>query len=190
MYLYLVSLVLYLTIQNDETEKKLLDIRRFLASILDSQCKCDVTALHISQGEFSCRSGLTESVTYRARITGTPTRSASDMAALVQTWMQSGAASIKVGSFRLQLDPTCDSALDNIHALDCEVKSTPETTTDTITTEKLVTGPNNDNSDESESVSSAQVVGIMLGGIIAGIFLTMLIVLVAVIVIWWKKNKS
>ena len=133
-----------------------------------------MTALHISQGEFSCRSGLTESVTYRARITGTPTRSASDMAALVQTWVQSGAASIKVGSSRLQLDPTCDSALDNIHALDCGAE--PEVTTDS--------------SDGSESVSSAQVVGIMLGGIIAGILLTMLILLVAVIVIWWKKNNS
>ena len=136
-----------------------------------------MTALHISQGEFSCRSGLAESVTYRARITGTPTRSASDMAALIQTWVQSGAASIKVGSSRLQLDPTCDSALDNIHALDCG--AAPEVTT-------LVT----DSSDGSESVSSAQVVGIMLGGIIAGIFLTMLILLVAVIVIWWKKNNS
>ena len=115
-------------IQNDDTDQKLSDIKQFLAEVLDPQCTCNLTMSHISQGEFSCRTGPADSVTFRARISGTSSRSASDMASLIRTWVQGGDASIKVGASRLHLDPTCDASLENIHDLDCMEKPTEKTT--------------------------------------------------------------
>ena len=82
---------------------------------------------YISQGEFSCRTGPADTVTYRARISGTPSHSASDMASLIHTWVQSGVASIKVGASRFQLDPNCEASLENIHAPDCVEVTKPLT---------------------------------------------------------------
>ena len=47
---------------------------------------------------------------------------------MINNWVQDGSASIKVGSSRFQLDPTCNATLDNIHAPDCDqdVPTVPE----------------------------------------------------------------
>jgi deleted-in-malignant-brain-tumors protein 1 len=184
--------------QNDDTEQKLSGIRKFLATVLNTQCKCNLTMSHISQGEFSCRAGPADSVTFRARISGTSSRSASDMASLIRTWVQDGDASIKVGASRLQLDPTCDVSLDNLHAPDCVEKLTekPAITSSIKTptekpTQKGTTGKTGNKSNGgSGGSSSADTVGILLGGIFAGLMLALLIVMVIIIVIWMKRIKS
>ena len=184
------SMIYSCILQNDEPEQKLSQIRQSLMATLTSQCNCNVTTSHISQGEFSCRTGPTDTVTYRARVSGTSSRSASDMVELIRSWAQGGDASIKVGGSRFQLDPTCDATLDNIHAPDCGTKVTP--TQDTKGTEqvtqKIVNG--NDDSGNNEGSSSAQVVGILVGGIIAGLLLALLIALTVMTVLWTRKQKS
>ena len=165
---------------------------------------------HISQGEFSCRAGPADSVTFRARISGPSSRSASDMASLVRTWVQDGDASIKVGASRFHLDPTCDASLENIHAQDCVEKPTEEPaktsskiptktptekpTVETPTkmatekpTEKGTTGALGTDGDGGSGI---KVAGILVGGIIAGLLLAVFIVMIIVIVMWMKKIKS
>ena len=179
-------------------EQKLSAIRQYLGTILNIKCKCDLTMSHISHGEFSCRTGAGDSVMFRARISGIPSRSASDMASLIRTWVQSGDASIKVGASRLQLDPTCDVSLDNLHAPDCVEKLTekPAITSSIKTptekpTQKGTTGKTGNKSNGgSGGSSSADTVGILLGGIFAGLMLALLIVMVIIIVIWMKRIKS
>ena len=182
------------------------------------QCKCDLTMSHISQGEFSCRTGPADSIIFRARIRGTSSRSASDLASLIRTWVQSGEASIKVGTSRFHLDPTCDASLENIHAPDCVEKPTetpstkaptepPSETPTKMPTEKptLVTDetptkasdkPSGEGTTDKatgnggDGDSGAKAVGILLGGIIAGLLLALLIVMIIIIVMWMKKIKS
>ena len=148
---------------------------------------------HISQGEFSCRAGPADSVTFRARISGTSSRSASDMASLIRTWVQDGDASIKVGASRLHLDPTCDASLENIHDLDC-IKPTEKTTqkpTETSTKLPIKTPTEKPTQKEAtgDGSSGTKAVGILLGAIIAGLLLALLIVMIIIIVMWIKKIK-
>ena len=165
---------------------------------------------HISQGEFSCRAGPADSVTFRTRISGPSSRSASDMASLVRTWVQGGDASIKVGASRFHLDPTCDASLENIHAPDCVEKPTEEpaktstkiptkTPTEKPTVEtptKMATkkptekGTTGELGNDDDGGSGIKVAGILVGGIIAGLLLAVFIVMIIVIVMWMKKFKS
>ena len=136
-------------LQSEGTKQKLDDIRKSLVSILNAQCTCDITTSHISQGEFSCRSDPTDSVVYRARISGTPTVSASDLAALIRNWVEGGSASVMVGSLRLHLDPNCDATLDNIHALDCN-QNVVEVTDEEPTEDKTDSSKDGDETDSSK----------------------------------------
>ena len=167
-------------------DQKLAGINQFLATVLNTQCKCDLTNSHISQGEFSCRTGLADSVVFRARISGTSSRSASDLASLIRTWVQNEGASIKVGALRFQLDSTCNASLENIHAPDCV--ETPNENPAKTPTEKQPEKGATGNGGSGDS--GAKVVGILLGGIIAGLLLALLIVMIIIIVMWMKKNKS
>ena len=162
-----------LFVQGNNSEETLAELQQFLASILNSQCKCGVTPSHISEGEFSCRRGSDDSINYRARIKGTSSRSASDLVALIQSWVQGGQASVRVQSARYEVDNSCNAFLDNIHALDCGTsKQSPS---------QIAGG--------DDSVDGAQVGGIILGAFIAGVLLALLVVFIVAIILW-KKNKT
>ena len=192
MFHYIIMLC---TIQNDSVEQKLSAVRQYLVTILNIQCKCDLTMSHISQEEFSCRSGPADSITFRARISGASSRSASDLASLIRTWVQGEEASIKVRTARLQLDPTCDASLENMHAPDCVEKPTEEPAktstknpTKTPTTKR--TQDENGGKGGSGGTSSGDTVGILFGGIIAGLLVALLIVTIIIIVTLIRKIKS
>ena len=97
--------------------------------LLNGLCNCVLTSAHISEGEFSLQNSgsenfmrareSAESINYRARIKGTSNYSASDLVALLQSWVQSGEASINIQSIHYNLDQSCETALDNIYALNC-----------------------------------------------------------------------
>ena len=197
--------------QGDDSAKVLAEFQQFLASILNSQCKCGVTPSHISEGEFSCRRGSDDSINYRARIKGTSSRSASDLVALIQSWVQGGQASVHVESARFSLDPSCSAALDNIHALDCgsqpltptEPPSQPlthmppsqpptEPPSQSASKPPQQQAPSKQSSvssnDRGETVSSAQVVGVIIGGIMAGMLLVLLVVLIVALIMLKRNN--
>ena len=147
-------------------------------SVLNGRCRCGLTLAHISQAEFSCRKGDNEkSINYRARIKGTSNRSTSDLVALLQSWVQSGEASVLVSSFRFNVDESCDPMLDNIHALGCGSKSTTTTTQDTQI------------GSSKDSNNSAEVGGIIIGGILVGIFLALFAVALIFLIFWIKKKN-
>ena len=176
--------------------------------ILNARCKCGLTLTDISEGEFSCQKSRSEefmraseseeeSINYRARIKGTNNRSASDLVALLQSWVQSGEASINIQSVRYYLHPNCETTLDNIHALNCGTQPlTPPPSPSPATkppTEPQTKGPTEDKNvggkDNSGGSNSAQVGGIILGGIIAGALLVMIVLIVVVIILWKKSPK-
>ena len=110
------------------------------------------------------------------------------MAALIRNWVQRGSASIKVGSSRFQLDPTCNATLDNIHAPDCavEIEEKPN--------EKMTEKPTEQVTEKkSEDSSPGQTTGVLIVGIITGglqLVLLGFIVLIVIIAVWIKLNKS
>ena len=174
---------------------------KYIASILNTRCNCGLTLAHISQGEFSCqKSESDKSINYRARIKGTSNRSAIDLVALLQSWVQSGAASINIQSVRYGVHPNCKTALDNIHALNCGISplTPPPPSPSTKPPTEPVTEPPTKGATEDKNVgtehnsggsNSAQVGGIIIGGIIAGALLALLILIVAFIILWKKSPK-
>ena len=175
-----------MSFQNKGTKSKLSEIKQSLQLILTTQCQCEITTSHITQSEFSCHTGPSNTITYRARISGTDTQSASDLASLLRAWVESGEASIRVGTSRLHLDPTCDATLANIHAPDCKVDDTI-TPKPTQVTDKE---PTVDDGNNENGASSAEVAGILLGGLIAGLLLALLFTFIIIIYIWIYKRKK
>lgn len=161
---------------------------------------CNITAANIKQDEFSCRGGLTNYIVYRARIVGTDVYSAPGLVSLMQSWVESGTASIVVGSSsRLHLDASCSTSLDTLRSADCPMISPPVIlTTDgkpdipsTTKEEKpmATTSKQEDSSGTKDRLNSSASRGGEIGGIIVGslvvILLTVLIVMLAVFM--WKK---
>ena len=184
--------------QGEKSEETLAELQQSLASTVTSQCMCGVTPSHISEGEFSCRGRSNKTINYRARIKGTSSRSASDLVALIQSWVQSGQASVRVGSSRFHVDASCDAALDNIHALDCDTQpltpptKPPPTKPPSEETKPSEVTPSTEpfiRDDSSDGTKSAQVGGIILGGIIAGILLALLVLFIVIVILWKKKTK-
>ena len=176
-----------------QNEEKLENLRQSIATSVNTLCKCDFSPLDISQGEFSCRLGKSDSVIYRARISGTADRSASDMAALVQSWVESDTASVLIENSRLQIDPSCNTRLDNIRGPDCDANkppiepTSPDNTKSTTTPDSAKSSSQND---DNNNVSTAQVLGIFIGGAAIGLFLTLFVLLFIATLFWCKKKTK
>ena len=190
----------------------------FAASTFQSLCQCGVTASYISQGEFSCRGGLAQQIVYRARVSGTATRSASDLVALLVRWVKNEHSSVVVDKFHYSVDTTCDANLDSIHAPDCPLPTLPPTDASSQTpppdtssfptdisssststpyhdtpTSETVTFLQTDPQAASNQVgiSSAALGGLSVGVFIAGLLVALLIaVLVATIFFAMKKRNK
>ena len=197
--------------QAEETEGKLSQIQKSLQQSMLLLCQCQP---QLSQGEFSCRTGPPDSVTYRARITGTSSRSATEVVAIMGAWVQTNKGSVKIDRLRYYLDPTCDPTLENIHGPDCPVAETPTdgatdntTTTDkpvtsTPSTEDSITPPTKPDIDPKDpqserrtgddnggdGVTTGQVAGILLGGVITGLLATLIIIIL--FILCWKYRKQ
>ena len=178
--------------QGEGSEEILAELQSSLASILNSQCKCGVTVSHISEGEFSCRRGSDDSINYRARIKGTSSRSASDLVALIQSWVQGGQASVFVEGTEFYTDPSCNAALDNIRAEDCG----PQPITPTLPPQPPTEPPSESDLKPPQqqtpfnqppaggAARSAQVGGIIIGGIVVGVLLSLMVAFIIML----KKN--
>ncbi|CAI8015120.1 hypothetical protein GBAR_LOCUS9414 [Geodia barretti] len=123
----------------EDTEGKLSQIQKSLQQSMLLLCQCQP---QLSQGEFSCRTGPPNTVTYRARITGTSSRSATEMVAIMGAWVQTNKGSVQIDRLRYYLDPTCDPTLENIHGPDCQVAQTPTDGTTVTTGGSTVTTDN------------------------------------------------
>ena len=160
---------------------KLESVRNGLADELVHLCPtCGLTTANIKDDEFSCRGGLTDYIVYRARIVGTDTYSAPGLVSLMQSWVDSGRASIMVQSSRLHLDPTCDASLDTLKAPDCESPGEESSTTTESSAEAAAA--------KTSGASVGEIGGIAVGVLIA-VLLIILIVLVVLVIMWKMKSK-
>lgn len=144
--------------------------------------------------ELSCRRGLQDQISYRARILGTNTYSASGLVQLLQLWVETGTASIRVGVSRLEADSSCPVFLDNLNAPDC---LPPGTTPQTRTTPQTHTTPQIRPTTTVPVVNRAVggVSGGETGGIIVGVLIAVLLIVLAVLLvvhIWrnWNSKKT
>ncbi len=98
---------------------KLQDILDELPQEIEKLCTCGFTSQQLTEGEFQCLSQPDE-VTYRARLSGTTSRSNADIVADIEEWIASGEANIKVQGVRRSLDSTClPVAVETFDAQEC-----------------------------------------------------------------------
>ena len=89
--------------------------------------ECQLTTDNIRDHEFSCH-GLTKHIVYRAMVVGTKVRTAVDLVSLIQSWVDSGRASITALSIRLHLDKDCSTVVYNLDEPVCplQIESTTQ----------------------------------------------------------------
>ena len=197
--------------QDENAPQKISDIRTGLLTHLNSQCLCNLTTSHITNEELSCRQGLQDQISYRARILGANTYSAAGLVQLLQAWVGTGTASIKVGLPRLEVDPSCPVILDNLLAPDCPPG--PDTTQPTATTARTVsttvssettgttgatpstgtTPPTGTvpgvTADVVIGISGGELGGILVGVVIAVLLLALIVLLAIGILKYWNSKK-
>ena len=139
--------------------------------MLNSLCQCGLTAAHITDDEISCRNGLVEQISYRARIIGTSSYSAVGLVDILQDWISNGQASVNIGITRLDIDPSCPAFLESLSAPDCPGSGTRPPSVAPQT---------------GDRVSAGEVGGIIVGVVIA----VMLLVLIVLIAVFILRNKS
>ena len=205
-------------VQDENAPQKISEIRTALLANLNTQCRCNLTSAHVMNEELSCRQGLQDQISYRARIFGTDTYSAGGLVQLLQAWVGTGSASVKVGVSRLEVDRSCPVFLDNLNAPDCppgatrppvttpptvattassETTGTTGTTSSTGTTTSKGTTPSTGTTPPTGTVPGvtpdafAGIRGGELGGIIVGVVIAVLLLaLVVLLVVFILKYRN
>lgn len=195
--------------QDENAPQKISDIRTGLLTHLNSQCLCNLTTSHITNEELSCRQGLQNQISYRARIFGANTYSAAGLVQLLQAWVGTGTASIKVGLPRLEVDPSCPVILDNLLAPDCPPRMTQPTATTARTVSTTVSSETTGTTGTTPStgttpptgtvpgvtadvvigISGGELGGILVGVVIAVLLLALIVLLAIGILKYWNSKK-
>ena len=106
-------------------------------SMLNTQCPCSLPPNHVFDGEFTCDQEKPQSVIYRAQLRGNNANDCNNLTNYLRTWV-TGSASIKVQGNRLNLNPTCDVAIDNVFVFPaCQVSASLTPTNPPMTTDEL-----------------------------------------------------
>ena len=169
-------------LQDEDSTGKLADLRLSLINTLNILCHCGLTESYISDEELSCRGNLQNQIVYRGRVRGSEQYSSSDLVDLMQSWVDTGHASLMVGISRLEADPTCPVFLDNINSPDCSPPAIPPTSSLKPTPQPKV------NTEDGEDMSAGELGGIIIGVLI--VILLVLIVLVIALILKWKRSSS
>ena len=130
-------------------------------------------------GFFSCGQ-KNHQIIYRAHILGTSNYSAIYLVDLLQSWVTSGRAYIKINSFRLQLDPTCPSQLDTLDNPECpvnEITTSPKPTT----SKPKTTEPHAKTDKPSAYPIHGGITGTDIAGILVGVVIAILLLLVIIV---------
>ena len=169
--------------------------------------KCHLTRSNIRDDEFSCHGGLTNHIVYRAMIIGTTVYNPRDLLSLIQSWVRSGNASIRVSYTRLYIDQDCDTPLDTLSDPDCppptpspitsigsstastETIAEFDTTAPSMTTDKSRVGKA-DTATKPVMIRASVIGGASLGIVIVLLFTVLLIQLVVVIIKWKTSLNS
>ena len=165
--------------QGGETTERLNLFENGLVNELNRLCSCGLTVANLKDSVFSCANGLILQAVYRARILGTDNYSCRDLVSLIQSWITNGSASIYVGNFRFQLDPSCPSSLDSPFSPDC-IGQHIVTTTSTKSTPTAI--------NSSQASATGGEIGMIVAGLLIALLLIGLITLIVGLIL--KKWKS
>lgn len=110
------------------------EIASALQAEIKRQCNCNFTTLHITRETLSCASSsaAADSVTFRAQLFGTQTHSSSVLLGYLQSWIDSGDATLGVSHSTLSADPSCPLVIDSLDVPQCHQSSAGESETSRV----------------------------------------------------------
>lgn len=96
---------------------------------------------------------------------------------LLQSWVESGLASIVINSVRYRIDPSCSTSLDSPSAFDCVITSASSSTpSQNPTTSSSSPSASAQNLNLQGRISSGEI-----GGLVVGVFIAVLLLLFVVL---------
>ena len=158
-----------MTLQLRNSLEKIQTISEQVASRLNQDCHCSISADYVTDVQLSCDEAVSTDVIFRARLSSTSEVSNMDLIIILREWVKSGAAFIVAENARLVVDANCEVLLLSFNDPVCPVS--------VVTTEISTTFRDDVAGTSSESPSSLlwPIVGAIAGGV-----LLILVVLIAI----------
>ena len=96
------------------TSLKLADITHAVEEELSGSCKCQITTDNIDEESFACSEASPNSVTYRARLSGTFERDSTFLISLIKDWVSTG-STIRVRGMLIWVGEECSTAISDLN---------------------------------------------------------------------------
>ena len=114
-------------LQNGSVALKLADITRAVEEELSGSCQCQITTDSIDEESFACFETSPNSVTYRARLSGTFERDSASLISLIEEWVSTG-PTIRVRGVLMRVGEECFTAISDLREGVCSSSETQTTT--------------------------------------------------------------
>ena len=104
--------------QELSTDFKFVDITCAVEEELSASCQCQITNDTIDEESFACSEASPNTVTYRARLSGTSERDSASLISLIEDWVSTG-PTIHVRGVLMLLGDNCSSAISDLSEGEC-----------------------------------------------------------------------
>ena len=155
-------------LQELSTAFKFADITRAVEEELSGSCQCQITTDSIDEESFACSEASPNSVTYRARLSGTSERDSASFISLIEDWVSTG-PTIHVRGMLMWLGEECSTAISDLSEGEC-FRSESQT-------------------DSCACSNTCASTGAIVGGVSAVIVVLVVAVAVVVIIILIMRNR-
>ncbi len=173
----------------DGIAAKLQDIPERLSAEIEQLCGCGFTSGHITLGEFQCLSQPDE-VTYRARLSGTTSRSSADIVADIEEWIASGEATLNVQGVRRSLDSTClPVAVEKFDSQECRVVEPSTTDEPPPPSPAVEPSPTDEGSDTGTADTQSDNTAAVVGGVVAVVVVLIVAITILLIVMLFLRRR-
>ena len=99
--------------QELSTSLKLAEITGAVEKELSGSCQCQITTDSIDEESFACSAASPNSVTYRARLSGTSERDSAFLISLIEDWVSTG-PTIHVRGMLIWVGEECSTAISDL----------------------------------------------------------------------------
>ena len=154
--------------------EKIQSISEQVATIINRECHCQITAAYITSAKLSCDPQETTDVIFRARLSSTPKVSDTNMINFLHNWIMSGIASLTIQHVDLDVDSACDILIDSFSDPVCS-KAPPITFT--------TSGP-------VVSIASASGESNIIGALVGTILVAIVIIVVVILALHIFKHRK
>ena len=171
-----VCLQLYLSrvfvlLQHVSSFEKIQTISEQIASIINHDCHCQISAAYITAATFSCDPQETTGVIFRAKLSSTSKVRATNMTSLVHKWIISGSASLTIEHVHLVVDPACNVLINSFSDHICSPAPVVTYSTPTVTVEGVS--------------ATSNIIGTLIGTVLVAI----IVILVVICALHIFKNR-